>query len=472
MSTLVIDPITRLEGHMKIEVELDSNNVVTSAKSAGTMFRNFENMLIDRAPKDAAFLTQRICGVCPIPHAIASAKAVEQVMGFNPPMQALLLRNIILASEHVNDNITHFYHLSLMDYVNGPSMNPWAPGYSSDYRFTQSESEALVNNYVTALEMRRKALELGAIFAGKMPHAANIVPGGVTVIPSSTNISDAKAYVNDLKTFVTTIYQNDINALTSKYSDYYNIGQGYGNLISYGVFDTNTTGGVLFPAGTVTNGTVSSFNQNNIKEYNKYSYYSSPSGEAPANGTTSPEYGKSGAYTWIKSPRYNNAPYEAGSLARTTISGDYSRGVSIMDRHMARYVETVKLLDNMMTWLNSLTVDKIGYTEIGTPASGVGIGLTEAPRGAIGHWVSINSSVISTYQIITPTCWNASPMDDSGNPGPIEKAVIGTKVADPSQPVEILRIVHSFDPCLGCSVHVISTEGQEMAEFIVNPMGV
>ncbi|MFZ5986065.1 MAG: nickel-dependent hydrogenase large subunit [Bacillota bacterium] len=471
MSTLIIDPITRLEGHLKLEVELDSNNVVTSAKSAGVMFRNFENMLNGRVPKDAAFLTQRICGVCPVPHAIASAKAVEKIKAFNPPMQALLIRNIILGAEHINSNITHFYHLSVMDYIKGPAMSPWIPGYDSDYRFTQVETDALVNNYVKALEMRRKALELGAIFAGKMPHAANIVPGGVTARPSSTDINNAKTYINELKTFITTTYQSDVNALTSKYSDYYNVGKGYGNLICYGAFDTNTSGGKLFPAGTVSNSVVDTFSEANIKEFNKYSYYSSPTGQDPSAGTTTPSYGKSGAYTWIKAPRYNNTPYEAGPLARTWISGDYKRGVSVMDRHMARYIETSKLTDNILSWLNSLSTGVSGYTEIGTPTSGSGAGLTEAPRGAIGHWISIASSKISKYQIITPTCWNASPMDDSGNFGPIEKSIIGTKVANPAQPVELLRIVHSFDPCLGCAVHVISPEGQEMSKFVVNSPG-
>lgn len=467
MSTIIIDPITRLEGHLKIEVTLDASNVVTAAKSAGTLFRNFENMLVGRVPKDAAFLTQRICGVCPVPHAIASAKAVEKIKGFAPPMQALLLRNIILGAEHINSNITHFYHLSAMDYLKGPAMSPWTPGYSADFRFTQSETDAFVNDYVEALEMRRKALELGALFAGKMPHAANVVPGGVTAIPSATDISNAKTYLSLIKTFIVNVYQKDVNALASKYSDYYNIGKGYGNLICYGAFDTGTGGGLLFPAGTVTNGTAGAFAQGNIREYNKYSWYTSPTGQAPASGTTTAGYGKSGAYTWLKSPRYSGAAYEAGPLARTTLSGDYARGVSVIDRHMARYVETAKLVDAVSGWVNSLTVGKSGFTDIGTPVSGSGIGLTEAPRGAVGHWVSVASSKVSAYQIVTPTCWNASPMDDAGNPGPIEKAVIGTRVANPAQPVEILRIVHSFDPCLGCAVHVISAEGREMSKFVV-----
>ncbi len=232
---------------------------------------------------------------------------------------------------------------------------------------------------------------------------------------------------------------------------------------------------MLFPAGTVTNGTVGSFTQTNIKEYVGHSWYSSPSGINPASETTTPNFGKAGAYTWLKAPRYNGAAYEAGSLARTWISGDYRRGVSVMDRHLARYTETNKIATNMLTWLNQVVVglSGAGSTSLGiaTPVSGSGIGLTEAPRGALGHWLTVANSAISKYQIITPTCWNASPMDDTGNVGPIEKALIGTHVVNTAQPVELLRIVHSFDPCTGCSVHVMSPEGVEMSNFVVQPIG-
>ncbi|MBC2582455.1 nickel-dependent hydrogenase large subunit [Clostridium sp. DJ247] len=472
MSTIVLDPITRLEGHLKVEVTLDSNNNVTAAQASGGLYRDFENMLINRVPKDAAFLTQRICGLCPVSHAIASSKAIEQAAGFTPTLQGLLLRNLIQGSNYLSDNILHFYHLALMDYVKGPQMSPWTPGYSQDYRFSSTDNQKLIDNYVTALSIRRQAHEMGAIFGGKLPHVANVVPGGVTATPSSTDISNFKNYLNTITAFITNTYQADVNKLASTYSDYYTVGTGYGDLIAYGVFDTNTTGSKLFPAGTVTNGTVGSFNQANIKEYVGHSWYSSPSGVNPASETTTPNYGKSGAYTWLKAPRYNGQPYEAGSIARTWVSGDYKNGVSVMDRHMARYIETAKIASNMQTWVNQIVTGKNGYTNIGTPTSGSGVGLTEAPRGALGHWVSVSSSKISRFQIITPTCWNASPMDDSGNVGPIEKALIGTHVADTTQPVELLRIVHSFDPCTGCSVHVMSPEGVEMSKFIVQPLGV
>ncbi|MCB2295521.1 nickel-dependent hydrogenase large subunit [Clostridium algoriphilum] len=470
MSTIVLDPITRLEGHLKVSVTLDASNIVTAAEATGNLFRDFENMLIGRVPKDAAFLTQRICGVCPVSHAIASSKAVEAASGFTPNLQALLLRNLIQGANFISSNILHFYQLALMDYVKGPQMNPWTPGYSQDFKFNATDSQTLINNYVTALSIRRKAHEMGAIFGGKLPHVGNVVPGGVTALPTSTDITNFRNYLNTITTFITNTYKADVNLLASTYSDYYTIGKGYGNLIAYGVFDTNTTGTKLFPAGTVTNGIVSSFAAANIKEYVGHSWYTSPSGVNPASETTTPSYGKTGAYTWLKAPRYNGTPYEAGSLARTWISGDYKNGVSVMDRHMARYTETAKIAANMQTWLNQIVAGASAFTNLGAPTSGTGIGLTEAPRGALGHWVSVATSKISKYQIVTPTCWNASPMDDAGNVGPIEKALIGTHVVDTTQPVELLRIVHSFDPCTGCSVHVMSPEGIEMSNFVVQPL--
>ena len=470
MSTLVLDPITRLEGHLKVSVTLDAGNNVTAAQATGNLYRDFENMLVGRVPGDAAFLTQRICGVCPVSHAIASSKATEQAKGFTPPLQALLLRNLIQGANFIASNVLHFYQLALLDFIQGPQLSPWAPGYALDFRLNATDSQTLMDHYVTALSIRRQAHEMGAIFGGKLPHVGNVVPGGVTANPSATQITNFMNYLNTITAFVQNTYRADVNKLAAAYSDYYQIGKGYGNLISYGVFDTNTAGAQLFPAGTVTNGVLGGFANTNIKEYVGHSWYTSPSGVNPSSETTTPSFGKSGAYTWLKAPRYNDVPYEAGSLARTWISGDYQIGVSVMDRHMARCIETGKIAANMQTWLNQLQVGVSGYTDIGTPATGTGIGLTEAPRGALGHWVSVATSKISRYQIVTPTCWNASPMDDAGNVGPIEKALIGTHVTDTAQPVELLRIVHSFDPCTGCSVHVMSPEGIEMSNFVVQPL--
>lgn len=470
MSTIVLDPITRLEGHLKVSVTLDSNNIVTEAQATGNLYRGFENMLVGRVPNDAAFLTQRICGLCPVSHAIASSKATEEAAGFTPTLQALLLRNLIQGANFISNSILHFYQLALLDYVQGPQMHPWTPGYSQDLRFSNADSENLMASYVKALAIRRQAQEMGAIFGGKLPHVSNIVPGGVTASPTSTDITNFKNYLNTITTFVKNTYRADVNKLATTYSDYYKIGKGYGNLISYGVFDTDTVGTKLFQAGIVTNGVKGSFATNNIKEYVGHSWYSSPSGVNPASETTTPNFEKSGAYTWLKAPRYNNEAYEAGSIARTWLSGDYTNGVSVMDRHLARYTEISKIATNMQTWLSQVKPQTSGYTNIGTITTGSGIGLTEASRGALGHWLSVSASKISNYQIITPTCWNASPTDDAGNAGPIEKALIGTHVEDTSQPVELLRIVHSFDPCTGCSVHVMSPDGIEMSKFVVQPL--
>jgi len=196
LSTIVLDPITRLEGHLKVSVTLDANNIVTAAQATGNLYRDFENMLIGRGPKDAAFLTQRICGVCPVSHAIDSAKATEQAAGFTPSLQNLLLRNLIQGANFISSNVLHFYQLALMDYVQGPQMHPWTPGYTQDFRFNATDSQALINNYVAALSIRRQAHEMGAIFGGKLPHVGNVVPGGVTAIPSATDITNFRNYSN------------------------------------------------------------------------------------------------------------------------------------------------------------------------------------------------------------------------------------------------------------------------------------
>jgi hydrogenase large subunit len=274
--------------------------------------------------------------------------------------------------------------------------------------------------------------------------------------------------MTEIRSFIHNVYEGDLELVASTYPDYFEIGSGCGNLLSFGVFDTSPSGDLLFPSGIMTDGVIGGINPDNILEYNRYSWYSSQSGENPADGTTAPSYGKSGAYSWLKSPRYNNNVYEVGPLARVWMSGDHRGGISVMDRHLARYVESVKLSDTMLSWIDDLVPGADSYTAV-NPTSGQGIGLTEAPRGALGHWITISNSAISNYQIITPTCWNASPMDDNGNPGPIEQALIGTHIADVNQPIEVLRIIHSFDPCTACSVHVMNPKGMEMSNFVVQP---
>ena len=472
MAKIVLDPITRIEGHMKFNVTLSDTGVVTDARVSGNLFRDFENILTNRTPNDATYLTQRICGVCPTEHAVASVKAVENAIGFTPNLQGILLRNLIQGANFIASSILHFYHLAAMDYIKGPHNSPWAPSVGSDLRLSPAITQAVIDHYVIALSMRRKAQDMGAIFGGKLPHVASIVPGGCTTIPTAADITKYKSLLAELSTFLNGIYASDLGALANVYYDYFNIGKGNGNLITYGVFDQSISGNPLFPAGTVINGSTapSIMNTANITEDVKYSWYTSPSGQNPSVEITTPSASKAGAYSWIKAPRYNGQPFEAGPLARTWMSGDYRNGISTMDRHAARHKECQVIASKLLEWVNTISPLTSGYLDVVSPVSGDGIGLTEAGRGALGHWISIGNSLITKYQIITPTCWNGSPADDIGNLGPIEKALIGVHVEDSTQPVELIRIVHSFDPCTACAVHVISPIGEEMSKFIVTPI--
>ncbi len=479
-----LDPVTRLEGHMKVEVELDSNNRVIDAKSTGNMFRGFENLLRGRDPRDAVHLTQRICGLCPVSHAIASAKSIEASRGFRPTQQARILRNLIQGGNFIQDHILQFYHLTLLDYVKGPDKAPWVTSYDTDLRFTKSDNDKLFNNYVKALEIRRKAHEMVAIFAGKIPHVMSIMPGGVTKQPTAAEINQYKALLAEVKSFIDNEYQHDVQKLASVYSDYYNVGAGYRNFLSLGVFEleANNSTNTLFKQGRYTNGQYSTVDTAKIIEDISHGWYSGSTTTAIKDSTTNPDLNKAGAYTWTKATRYqettnNVIPYEVGPLARAWINGDYRNGVSVMDRHMARMLETRKLANSLTTWTNEVVAGGQEYNSSlhSLPSAGEGMGITEAPRGALVHYIRYNNSVIANYQVVTATCWNVSPKDNNGMAGPLEKALIGVTVKDKNNPIELMRIIHSFDPCTACAVHVIDSEKQIASKFVVgtpNPKGI
>lgn len=471
MAKITIDPVTRVEGHLALDVDVDASNYVTTAHSTGNLFRGFEKILVGRDPKDAVHLTQRICGVCPVAHCMASTAAVEAACGFTPSNQARVIRNLILGANYLQSHILHFYHLAALDYIQGGEMEPWIPRYTTDYRLTSTQNATIWGNYVAALEARRRAHEMCAIFAGKMPHVATVLPGGVSVTPTATDKTNFQTQLDWLISFIENKYIPDVNTIATAYSDYYNIGRGNGNLLAYGVFDLDSTGtNKLFKRGIFTNGVVSALDANQIKEFVGYSWYNnSDTNKHPSVGTTTPLVDKVGGYSWLKAPRYNGAAFELGPLARMTVNGDYTRGISVMDRHVARAQEAKKIAYAMRDWLLQVQVNVTAYTKPTIPATGTGVGLTEAARGALGHWVSISNYKISNYQVITPTCWNASPRDDAGNPGPIESAMVGVHVANSVEPVELLRVVHSYDPCTGCAVHVSEADENVAGEFIVQP---
>ena len=476
ITTLVIDPVTRLEGHLKIEVKVDmvgGKQQVVDAFATGTLFRGFETLLINRPPDDAQHITQRICGVCPVPHGMAAVMALDKAYRVTVPANARIMRNLVLGANFVQSHILHFYHLAVLDFINGPDMPPWQPSWAADKRFNAATTTALVNNYVKALEMTRKAHEMGALFGGRMPHPPTYVPGGFTTTPRPERITKFQTYLGEILGFIQNVYLKDVEALAKVYADYFSIGRGPGNLLAFGVFDTDDSGTrKLLRSGRIANGysAVQTVDAKQITEEVTHSWYADRTGHLnPATGATLPQYPKTNAYSWLKAPRYAGTPYEAGPLARMWVNGDYQQGISVMDRHLARAQETFKIASAMRGWVDQLRTGGSVYTPASPPLTATSSGLTEAPRGALGHWLQINNGRISRYQVVTPTCWNASPRDGAGKRGPIEEALIGTPVAKVDQPVEVVRVIHSFDPCLSCAVHVMRpAEGVKI--FAVGPV--
>jgi hydrogenase large subunit len=476
MKTIIpLDPVTRIEGHLKVEIEVDvvaGVQQVTEARATGTLFRGFETILIGRNPEDAPHITQRICGVCPVPHAVASVEALENAGAATAPDNGRIIRNLVLGANFIDSHILHFYHLAALDFLEGPAMAPWQPSWKADKRFDKATTATLVQHYLTALDMRRKAHEMGAIFGGKLPHTPAIIRGGATAVPKAADITRCRAYLTELNTFVRDIYLPDVEALAATYPEYASIGRGHGNLLAFGVFDLDAAGTskLLKPGWTFDgNPSVQPIDLTQIREQVEYSWYANTGGNLnPANGVTVPQYPKASAYSWMKAPRYKTLPLEAGALSRMWVNGDYQRGISVLDRHRARVLETQKIIGEMAQWLGQIKLGSPAYTNKALPLNAKGVGLTEAPRGALGHWFEMKNGLISRYQIITPTCWNASPRDGSGMRGPLEQALVGTTVANKAEPIEVLRIIHSFDPCMSCAVHVVDPVDRR---FVV-PVGV
>ncbi|UCF43449.1 MAG: nickel-dependent hydrogenase large subunit [Planctomycetota bacterium] len=487
-----IDPITRIEGHMAVEAVID-DGTVKDAKSAGTLFRGFEIILQGRDPRDANRLTQRICGVCPTAHATASALCIDEAFGLTNeiPANAKLIRALIFGANFLQSHILHFYHLAALDYLDAASvvgdLAPFVPRYEGDYRVSSEVSAELVNHYLRALDIRRKCQEMLSIFGGKMPHNVGIVPGGVTERPTEDKITNFLWRLNEIRDFVVNSYIPDVIAVAKAYSDYFEVGIGCRRLLAYGGFDLPS--GKLFKAGIVAPDLrLERFAKEHITEDVKHSWYvDSDSGKNPTAGRTEAELNKKGAYSFLKSPRYKGEACEVGPLARMvsnyvqdssetkelvdSLLGELDAGVdalfSVLGRHAARALEAKLVADAMAVWLQQLKPNEPVIVDSKIPEQGTGAGLTEAPRGAVGHWMTVKGAKIDRYQVITPTAWNASPRDDKGQPGAVEQAIIGTKVKDRDNPFELVRIVRAFDPCLACSVHLLDVRGSELGVFRV-----
>ena len=514
---ITIDPLVRVEGHLKVECVIDGGEV-KEADCSGPMFRGFERLLIGRDPLDAQQIAMRVCGVCPMVHGTAAALALDEALGVNAsvPDNGRIVRNLMLASNFLQSHILHFYHLAALDYVDCTKvagydgadpglqsvkafidrgeLGPFMPRYEGDYRLPDEVDRAAVAHYVQALQMRRKAHEMLAIFGGKMPHTAALVPGGVTESVTTSKIADFLWRLNELRGFIDNVLLPDALAIGGAYNDYFAIGKGCGAFLSYGGFELESGEADLtrrkrfFARGTATAapGLPGTLDVSRIREDVKHAHYAdATTGLHPTQGETEPDMTK--GHTWLKAPRYDGKAYEVGPLARAVVgylsghaptqqlAGSVLSGlhiqpedmISTMGRHVARALEAKMVADTMASWLLQLQPGAPAAVAFEMPDEASGTGILEGPRGALLHHIAIQGGKISRYQLVVPTTWNCSPKDDQGQPGPVEQALIGTKVSDPENPLEIVRIVRSFDPCLACAVHVVNVRRDTVARIRV-----
>ncbi|NCC15469.1 MAG: Ni/Fe hydrogenase [Clostridia bacterium] len=448
---ITINPVTRISGFMEIEADIE-NHIVVDAKTKGLMFRGFEKMLIGRAPFDAIYFTQRICGICSTAHSVASSLALEDAMNFAPSEQGRYLRDIVHGCEFLQNHLRHFYQYTLPDFVKLPENYPLFKTDHNDYRLPKNLNDKMVEDYFASLEFSRKAHQMLAILGGKAPHNHGVFIGGITAQMTIDKMIAITSILDGIGEFITDKMIPDVFKIGEYYSEYYHIGRGYGNLLSYGCFDNYKELGTLYVNPLVySNNTITAFHQDEITQQNTYAWY---------NENNEPDIHKQQAYSWIKAPRYNNLPYEVGPLARQWLCGDYRNGISVMDRTIARVLEARKIAGIMKTLLEHLILGVSVQEEYTVPEKSTGSGLIDTTRGALGHWITIENSKIAFYQIITPSAWNLSTQTETMK-GTGEQALIGAPVNDINSPVEIGRIIRSYDPCVSCATHVFS-EGKHI----------
>ncbi len=511
---ITVDPVTRIEGHLKIEVELE-NGKVKDAWSSGTMARGFEALLTGKDPRDASWVTSRFCGVCFSVHTMASAAALDEAFGAEVPDGGRILRNLIMASEYLYDHIIHFYHLTALDYldimaianykgkdaellavkdkivslVKRGDTHPLTPRYEPD-DFSVADPDIVimaVKHYLDALKIQVTAKNMGAILGGRAPHFQTIVVGGVTQVPSVEQLGRFKSMLAEVTAFIKNVYMKDVLLFaTGPLFPLAKLGVGGGHLnyLSYGSFPEDSSGkNLFFKPGVIKNGNIPNpeeFDQQKITESVKHAWYKAKDPVHPYEGEQVFDLNKPDAYSFVKAPRYDGMPFEVGPLARMFIMqepnlmGLVKAGVKpgAVARHGARMLETVMLADQMQVWLAELIdlMGKPGFKVHDTanyepPSSGEGAGYYEAPRGALGHWIKIKDKKIENYQAVVPSTWNASPRDEKGQRGQYEESLIGTPVPDPENPINIVRVIRSFDPCLACAVHVIHPRTNEILKF-------
>ena len=563
---IVVDPITRIEGHLRMQAVMDDNNVIVDAMSTGTMWRGLEVILKGRDPRDAWAFVERICGVCTGIHALSAVRAVEDALGIKIPKNANIIRNLMNATLYCQDHLTHFYQLHGLDWIDVVSALNADPKKTSEiqvaisnhalsspayfkeiqdrlkkfvasgqlgifanaywgnpaYKLPPEVNLLGVTHYLESLDYQRQIVKVHTILGGKNPHP-NYLVGGV---PCPINMNDTGAqgtmvnqiwvnYIRDIAKdtikFIEEVYYPDLMAMAPFYKDWFKIGGGLSNqnLLCYGDFPRYANDlsekSLLMPNGAIIDGKLDEIHPvdlkdpNQIKEFVDHSWYQYPQPDAglhPWDGITDPKFelgagtegtktdikwlGAESRYSWIKAPRWNGHAMETGQLVNEALS---KAGVPIqamfstLGRTLARCLEARMMAREMLRCVDELEANIKAGDEVAAnmekwepstwPLECKGVGPAEAPRGALGHWCVIKGGVIANWQAVVPSTWNASPRDPKGQLGAYEAALLGTPVAVANQPLEILRTIHSFDPCLACATHVLSTEGQELCKVQV-----
>jgi len=557
MARIVVDPVTRIEGHLRIEAQVEGG-LITDAWSSGTMFRGIELILRGRDPREAWIWAQRICGVCTMVHALASVNAVEAALNIEVPDNARLIRNIIAATQTIQDHVVHFYHLHALDWVDvvsalkadpaktsqlAQSISDWPKSSTKYFEEVQDRVSALVASkqlslfgggywghpayrlppeanlmavahYLEALQFQKDFIRIHAVLGGKNPHLQTFLVGGMA---TSLDPNEPNATVNlerlsfllevakSAQAFVSQVYIPDVLAVAGFYRDWFERGEGLGNFMCYGAYPQGSlrdTANFFLPRGMILNRDLSKVHPvdpENIAEYITHSWYVYGNGNQaarhPYEGETNPKYTGpqppyeflevDQKYSWLKAPRYQDKPMEVGPLARLLVA--YASGhaevkklvdatlaklnapptvlFSTLGRIAARALETQLLADHIVGWIEQLA-SNMSFGNLRNyngekwdpntwPDTARGFGFFEAPRGSLGHWVEIENKAIKNYQAVVPSTWNAGPRDAHGQRGAYESALLKTPVADPERPLELLRTIHSFDPCLACAVHVV-----------------
>ena len=560
-----IDPITRIEGHLRIDCEIE-NGVVTNAWSSGTMWRGMENIVKGSDPRDAWMIMQRICGVCTTVHAIMSVRAVEDALGAKVPVNAQYIRNMILSAHSMHDHIVHFYQLSAMDWVDITAalnadpdkaaemlkgVSTWGLNSANEFRNVQNKIKSLVESgqlgifangyfghpamklppeinliavahYLQALECQRDCNRIVALLGGKTPHIQNLAIGGVAnpinldsqSVLNLERLMFVKSCIDRLNDFVTQVYRVDAAIIAAYYPEWLNLGKTSGNYLSvpeYPIDGDNSK--FALTGGYIENFDISTFRPitqqkdefvvKGIKESGKHAWYEDDEPLEPWAGLTRPKYTgwqDEGKYSWVKAPSFYGKVVEVGPLAYlmcnlanenkdtlhhfnhikglyeklsgNTLSVDHLH--STLGRIIARTVHCC-VLNNILEQQWKLLVENIGtgdtvaYLKTDIPQTGEfkGVGFGEVPRGMLSHWVVVKNGKIENYQAVVPSTWNAGPRNQNDEMGPYELSIIGTPVADPTKPLEVVRTIHSFDPCMSCAVHVVNTENGEVTQVKV-----